>query len=131
MDQSQHIESKEGLQQRMNEVRYSMAETVGEIRHEVAEGFNWETYVQRYPGICLLVAGGVGWAIGCRLAELREPNTSNRDFAGPGNFTASESAGEPSSATRMAEVIASSVFAGLFPLLAEKFKQFFGETSPV
>ena len=130
MDQSQHIESKEGLQQRMNEMRYSLAETVGEIRHEVAEGFNWETYVQRYPCTSLLVAGGVGWAIGCRLAELREVTTSRRDFVTPGDV-ASASRGEPSSATRMAEIIASSVFAGLFPLLAEKFKQFFQETSAV
>ena len=125
MDQSQHIESKEGLQRRMKEMRYSMAETVGEIRHEVAKGFSWETYLQRYPGTCLLVAGGVGWAIGCKLAELKEGNVSKDDFV------ASPGTSEPSNATRMAEIIASSVFAALFPLLAEKSKQFFRETSSI
>src|SRR5262249_30229607 len=97
----------------------------GEIRHEVAEGFSWETYLHRYPGTCLLVAGGVGWAIGCKLAELKEGNVTKHDFvASPGR-------NEPSSATRMAEIIASSVFAALFPLLAEKSKQFFRETSSI
>ena len=25
------------------------------------KGSNWQTSIQRYPGACLLVAGGVGW----------------------------------------------------------------------
>ena len=123
MDQGEHLESKEALRRRMNEMRYSMAQTVGEIRHEFSDGFSWETYIQRYPGTCLLIAGGVGWMLGSRLAGIQERSAAGRNFVAP-------PAGEPSSVAGMAELIASSVFAQVVPLLAEKMKQVFQRSSP-
>ena len=101
-----------------------MTRTAGEIRQGFSDAFNWETHVQRYPGACLLVAGGVGWAIGNKLADPQE--------AGNGTMTGlrtHQQLSEPSTITRMAEMVASSVFVHAFPLLAEKMKQFFRGTS--
>ena len=47
-----------------------MAETVGEIKHELSEAVEWKTYVQRYPGTCLLAGGALGWILGRRLAAF-------------------------------------------------------------
>ena len=63
MDQTngRYIESKEELQRRMDDTRHSMAETMGEIKHELSAAVEWRTYVQRYPGTCLLAGGALGW----------------------------------------------------------------------
>ena len=54
MDQTgdQYLEFKEELQD-------VMAATLGEIKPELAEEFEWRTYVQRYPGTCLLAGGAL------------------------------------------------------------------------
>ena len=56
MDQTsdRYLEFKQELQD-------VMAETVGEIKPELAAEFEWRTYVQRYPGTCLWAGGALGW----------------------------------------------------------------------
>jgi hypothetical protein len=72
MDQNTSVESKEELQKKMDETRHSIADTVGEIRQEFSSALTWKTYVQHYPGSCLLVGGALGWAIGRKLASVQE-----------------------------------------------------------
>ena len=68
MDQTsdQYLEFKQELQD-------VMAETVGEIKPELAEAFEWRTYVQRYPGTCLLAGGALGWILGRSLGSQSPP----------------------------------------------------------
>lgn len=127
MDQStseRYLESKEELQRRMDETRHSMADTVGEIRREFSAAVDWETYVQRYPGTCLLASGALGWAIGRKLGSIQ-------DKASP-SFTFREALpiqpSEPSTVSRMAEMVVSSVFAQALPLFAAKMRQFLAAT---
>src|SRR5262245_7119459 len=130
MDESpseRHLESKEELQNRMDETRHSIASTVGEIRQELSAALTWETYVQRYPGTCLLVGGAVGWAIGRKLSSLQQNEA-------PSTFTFREAvpispSSEPSSLSRMAEMVVSSVFAQALPLFAAKMREFLSATS--
>ena len=78
MDQTseRYLESKEELQRRMDDTRHSMANTMGEIKQELSAAVDWETYIQRYPGTCLLAGGAIGWAIGRRLGCIvRRPDT--------------------------------------------------------
>jgi hypothetical protein len=126
MDQSTsggYLESKEELQKRMDETRHSMADTVGEIRQELSAAVEWETYVQRYPGTCLLAGGALGWAIGRKLASIqdRSPSFTFREALPVQPF-------EPSTLSRVAEMVVSSVFAQALPLFAAKLKQFLGVT---
>ena len=128
MDQTseRYLESKEELQRRMDDTRHSMADTLGEIKNELSAAVDWETYVQRYPGTCLLAGGAIGWAIGRRLSAMSdEPTTS---------FVIREALpiqpSEPSTVTRMAEMVVSSVFAQALPLFAAKMRQFLGATHP-
>ena len=118
MDQSQYLASKQELQRRMSETRSSMAQTVGEIRHEFSDAFRWETYIQRYPGTCLLVAGGIGWALGNILAG------QDHDIPSSGLNEVSQST-EPSEFKRMAERIASSIVTGGLSILTERMKRLF------
>jgi hypothetical protein len=127
MDQTseRYLESKEELQRRMDDTRHSMANTVGEIKQELSAAVDWETYIQRYPGTCLLAGGAVGWAIGRRLAAISDEPTPS--------FVIREALpvqpSEPSTVTRMAEMVVSSVFAQALPLFAAKMKQFLGATN--
>jgi len=127
MDQTseQYLESKQELQRRMDDTRHSMADTMGEIKQELSAAVEWETYVQRYPGTCLLAGGAIGWAIGRRLGALSDDPTPS--------FVIREALpiqpSEPSTVTRMAEMVVSSVFAQALPLFAAKMRQFLGATS--
>jgi len=127
MDQSpseRYLESKEALQRRMDETRDSMADTVGEIRQELSAAVEWETYVQRYPGTCLLAGGALGWAIGRKLGSFQDEAPS---------FTFREAVpiqpSEPSTVSRMAEMVVSSVFAQALPVFAAKMRQFIATTT--
>lgn len=130
MDQTseRYLESKEELQRRMDDTRHSMADTMGEIKQELSAAVEWETYVQRYPGTCLLASGALGWVIGRKLGSLQdEPAPS---------FIIREALpiqpSEPSTVSRMAEMVASSVFAQALPLFAAKMREFMGaRTDPV
>jgi hypothetical protein len=124
MDQTseRYLESKEELQRRMDDTRHSMANTMVEIKQELSAAVDWETYIQRYPGACLLAGGAIGWAIGRKLGALSDEPTSS--------FVIREAVpiqpAEPSTVTRMAEMVASSVFAQALPLFAAKMRQFLG-----
>lgn len=128
MDQTseRYLESKEELQRRMDDTRHSMVDTIGEIKNELSAAVDWETYVQRYPGTCLLAGGAIGWAIGRRLSAMSDEPTPS--------FVIREALpiqpSEPSTVTRMAEMVVSSVFAQALPLFAAKMRQFLGATHP-
>lgn len=127
MDQTseRYLESKEELQRRMDDTRHSMVNTMGEIKQELSAAVDWETYIQRYPGTCLLAGGAVGWAIGRRLAAISDEPAAS--------FVIREALpvrpSEPSTVTRMAEMVVSSVFAQALPLFAAKMRQFLGATT--
>jgi len=124
MDQTseRYLESKEELQRRMDDTRHSMADTMGEIKQELSAAVEWETYVQRYPGTCLLAGGALGWVIGRKLGALQDEPVPS--------FIIREALpiqpSEPSTVSRMAEMVASSVFAQALPLFAAKMRQFMG-----
>jgi hypothetical protein len=127
MDQTseRYLESKDELQRRMDDTRHSMADTMGEIKQELSAAVDWETYVQRYPGTCLLAGGALGWAIGRKLGSIQD---------GPApSFVIREALpiqpSEPSTVTRMAEMVVSSVFAHALPLFAAKMRQFLAVTT--
>jgi hypothetical protein len=127
MDQTseRYLESKEELQRRMQDTRHLMADTVGEIKHELSAAVDWETYVQRYPGTCLLAGGALGWAIGRKLGSIqdeRAPSVVIREAL-------PVQPSEPSTITRMAEMVVSSVFAQALPLFAAKMRQFVAATT--
>jgi hypothetical protein len=127
MDQTseRYLESKEELQRRMDDTRHSMADTMGEIKHELSAAVDWETYVQRYPGTCLLAGGALGWAIGRKLGSIHDEPVQS--------FMIREALpiqpSEPSTVSRMAEMVVSSVFAQALPLFAAKMRQFLAATS--
>jgi len=109
----------------MDDTRHSMADTMGEIKQELSAAVDWETYVQRYPEACLLAGGAIGWVIGRRLGALSDEPTPS--------FVIREALpiqpSEPSTLTRMAEMVVSSVFAQALPLFAAKMRQFLGATA--
>lgn len=127
MDQStseRYLESKEDLQRRMDETRHSMADTVGEIRQELSAAVEWETYVQRYPGTCLLASGALGWAIGRKLGSFQDEAAPSFTFREAQPVQPSEY--EPSMVSRMSAMVVSSVFAQALPLFAAKMREFLG-----
>ena len=99
-----------------------MAETMGEIKPELAEAFEWTTYVQRYPGTCLLAGGALGWILGRRLGS----------FTVSPVFQHSRNAIQPSESStfpRMADKVVSSVLAEALPLIAARMRRFSNVTT--
>jgi hypothetical protein len=68
------LNSKEALQARMERARRDISETVGDLRTEVSEALDWQTYVRRYPARCLLSGGVIGLLIGRALKGGRGSN---------------------------------------------------------
>ena len=78
MDDKERELDRDELRRRMEETRQSMSETVGEIKQEIAEAFEWRTYLRRYPGAFLVGAGIAGVLIGRALT----PDGSDRNYYG-------------------------------------------------
>jgi hypothetical protein len=114
MDQTtdRYLEFKQELQD-------VVAETVGEIKPELAEAFEWRTYVQRYPGTCLLASGALGWILGRRLGS-QSPSV-------PAQLKIQRS--ESLTLPRMADKVVSSVLAEALPLIAAKMRRFSNVTT--
>jgi hypothetical protein len=115
MDQTrdQYLEFKQELQD-------VMAETVGNIKPELAEEFEWRTYVQRHPGTCLLAGGALGWILG-RSLRSQSPAVPARP-----KIQGSESSMFP----RMADKVVSSVLAEALPLIAARMRRFSNLSNP-
>jgi hypothetical protein len=126
MDQTngRHIVSKEELQGRMHDTRNSMAETMGEIKHELTEAFEWRTYLRRYPGTCLMAGGAIGWMLGRSLGTLQQS---------PHSFRTPELPSQPSESSkfpRMADKVVSTVLAEALPIIAAKIRRFSNLANP-
>src|SRR5262249_25647654 len=107
------------LQNEMEETRRSMAQTLGEIRQEVAEGLDWQNYVRRYPASALAIAGGVGWMIGRRVGK----DVSSADINGPAGFLQTHSRSS-TALQRMADRAVSLVASQVMAVLAIHLKDF-------
>ena len=59
-DQPLELNSKKALQAQMDRTRQSISETVSSLRMEIGQALDWQTYVRRHPGTCL-VSGGRSW----------------------------------------------------------------------
>ena len=107
MDQTndQYLEFRQELQD-------VMAETVGEIKPELTQEFEWRTYVQRHPGTCLLAGGALGWILGRRLCS--------QSPAAPAQPKSQSS--ESSMFRKMVDKVVSSVLAEAVPLLGAKMR---------
>jgi len=105
-------ESQEEFQMRVNEQRPLMAETMGEIKHELSEAVEWKTYVQRHPGTCLLAGGALGWMLGRGLRSFRKSPLSSSQPQPPTQPSAS------------AGKVVSAVLAEALPLIAAKMRRF-------
>jgi hypothetical protein len=103
------------------ELQDVMAETVGEIKPELAEELEWRTYVQRHPGTCLLAGGAIGWILG------RSLRSQSRAVPAQPKIRGSESSMFPT----MAGKVVSSVLAEALPLIAVRMRQFSNLTKPV
>src|SRR5262245_55869917 len=99
------LETKEELQNDMEQRRRSMARTIGEIRQEMAQALDLETYVRRYPGAVLVGAGILGWMVGRRLGKKHKFSPSD----GFPDISSAPSIKESTTLSRIAEQIVSSV----------------------
>jgi hypothetical protein len=100
-----------------------LAETVGEIKPELAEAVEWRTFVQCYPGTCLLAGGTLGWILGRSLRSFQRFSLSSSPHELP--LHPSESSRFP----RMADQVVSTVLAEALPLITAKMRRSSNVTS--
>ena len=63
-DQPLELNSKEALQAQMDTARRNISETVSNLKTEIGQALDWQTYVRRHPGTCLVSGGLVGLVLG-------------------------------------------------------------------
>jgi hypothetical protein len=116
------LETTEELRKHMEERRHSMARTVGQMRQEMEEALDWETYVRRYPGTVLMAAGTLGWIVGRHLKKkhnLSSPSDSLHGVSSPQSVEGS------TRLSRIADQIVSSIFSQALAVLAISLKEVF------
>lgn len=70
-DQPLELNSKQALQAQMESARRNISETVSSLRTEVGQALDWQTYVRRNPGTCLVSGGLVGLLLGRAIKGAR------------------------------------------------------------
>jgi hypothetical protein len=63
-DEPLELNSKEALQAQMDTARRNISETVSNLKTEIGQALDWQTYVRRHPGTCLVSGGLVGLVLG-------------------------------------------------------------------
>jgi hypothetical protein len=99
-DPSVELNSKESLQVEMDRARRSISETVGDLKTEVRQALDWQTYVRRHPGTCLVSGGLAGLLLGRALKGPRpsraesSPKSQSSKWAEPSRFSSLSGAQE-------------------------------------
>jgi hypothetical protein len=70
-DQPLELNSKKALQAQMDTARQSISETVSSLRMEIGQALDWQTYVRRHPGTCLVSGGLAGLLLGRAMKGAR------------------------------------------------------------
>jgi hypothetical protein len=109
-------QTSDGYLEFKRELKNMMAETVGEIKPELAEAVEWRTFVQCYPGTCLLAGGTSGWILGRSLRSFQRPASSAHELV--------PRPSESSMFPRMADKVVSTVLAEALPIIAAKMRRF-------
>jgi hypothetical protein len=78
-NQPLELNSKEALQAQMESARRNISETVSNLRTEIGQALDWQTYVRRHPGTCLVSGGFVGLLLG---RAIKGPRPSKAEVLG-------------------------------------------------
>jgi hypothetical protein len=130
-DSSGQINSKQELQREMERTRQSLSETVGEIRGEISEALDWQTYLKRYPGAFLIGGGALGFIIGRALTGsassrgVRNIHEQAAVFDREQDFPPKLSF-EDSGLRRVIDMTASALLAQVVPILSSKLRNLLG-----
>jgi hypothetical protein len=130
-DAAGQVNSKQELHREMQRTRQSMSETLGDIEGEISYALDWQTYVRRHPGACLIGSGAVGFIIGRAIqGSGQSRNVKNLHHAGEvfdGARTRSRMfSSKDSSVRRVIDMAALALLAEVAPIVSSKLKDLLG-----
>lgn len=127
----EQVNTKQELHRDMERTRQSLSETVDEIKGEITNSLDWQTYLRRYPGACLIGGGALGFIIGRAITgsgyprNVRyvqdQPVVWDRDSGRAPKLTP-----EDSSIRRVIDMTASALLAHVVPIVSSKLRDLFG-----
>lgn len=128
---SGQVDPKEGLLREMERTRQSMSQTVDDMKGEISQAFEWQTYLRRYPGALLIGSGALGFIIGraittsgkCR--KLKDVHEQTPAFDG-NRERSSRPSHEDSNIRRVVDMTASALLAQVVPIVSSKVRSLLG-----
>jgi hypothetical protein len=128
-DPSGQIKPAQELQTEMERTRQSMSETVDEIKGEISQVLDWQTYLRRYPGAFLIGGGALGFIIGRAMTgseySRNAKNVHAAAFDGDRHRQPKFSS-EDSSIRRVIDMTASALLAQVVPIVSSKLRTLLG-----
>jgi hypothetical protein len=128
---SGQVDPKQELHREMERTREAMSETVDEIKGEISQALEWQTYLRRYPGAFLMGGGALGFIIGRAITgsghsrSLRNGHEQTPAFYGNRDRSPRPSS-EDSSIRRVVDMTASALLAQVVPLVTSKLRNLLG-----
>jgi hypothetical protein len=106
-----------------------MSQTVDEIKGEISQALDWQTYLRRYPEAFLIGGGALGFLIaraitGCGYS--RNVRTVHVEFASFDGDRGSTKVSEDSSIRRVIDMTASALLAQVVPIVSSKLRNLLG-----
>lgn len=130
-DPSGQVGSKQELQREMERTRQSMSETVDDIKGEISHALDWQTYLKRYPGACLIGGGALGFIIGRAITGSKQSRNVQNIHEQAAAFDGARDrspkfSSEDSSIRRVIDMTASALLAQVVPIVSSKLRNLLG-----
>jgi uncharacterized protein DUF3618 len=130
-DPSGQMNPEQELRREIERTRQSMSETVDEIQGEIAQAFDWQTYLRRYPEAFLIGGGALGFLIARAITGSGySRNVQNIDeqtaALGGDRGRSPKFSPENSSIRRIIDMTASAVLAQVVPIVSSKLRTLLG-----
>jgi hypothetical protein len=123
-DPSSRIKVEHELRRDLERTRQSMSETVDEIRGEVSQALDWQTYLKRYPEVFLIGGGAVGFLI---ARAIKGSGRSRNKAPDRGGHRSTQF--EDPTIRRVVDMTTSALLAQAVPIIASKLRDLLGQKS--
>jgi hypothetical protein len=131
---SSEVNPEQEFHRKMERTRQSMSETVDEIKGELTQALDWQTYLRKYPEAFLIGGGALGFIIGRAITgcanspNVKRFNEQATAFDGDKERSLQFSS-ENSSIRRVIDMTASALLAQVVPILSSKLRNLLGITA--
>ena len=128
-DPSDQVNPEQELYREMERTRQSMSETMDEIKGEISQAFDWQTYLRRHPQAFLIGGGALGFLIARAITGSRCSRNVQSIHEPAGAFDGHKARPpkfSEDSIRRVIDMTASALLAQVVPIVSVKLRRLLG-----